>query len=137
MIDAATDAQAAGLARPAERLRQAPHLNLAQHSHEPLATSNRPACLHVRGNGLGDMKMLKLKPDTLGIWNQKNFGPPQLRIGKRYFYCIDSVHKWFESLAATHDLNLDIEKFEELLPSEGKQTKVMDPTNTKSGIIIK
>jgi len=57
MIDAATDAQAAGLARPAERLRQAPHLNLAQHSHEPLATSNRPARLHVRGNGLGDMKV--------------------------------------------------------------------------------
>jgi putative NADPH-quinone reductase len=32
--------EAAGLARPDERLRQAPHLNLAQHANEPIAMFN-------------------------------------------------------------------------------------------------
>jgi len=50
--------EAAGLARPDERLRQAPtHLSLPQHANEPLAMSNSRAGLHVHDNGLGHLEV--------------------------------------------------------------------------------
>jgi len=50
--------EAAGLARPDERLRHAPHLGLPQYANEPLAMSHIRACLHIRENGIGNLEML-------------------------------------------------------------------------------
>jgi hypothetical protein len=50
--------ESAGLARPDEGLRHAPHLSLPQHANETLAMSNSRACLRVRENGIGNLEML-------------------------------------------------------------------------------
>src|SRR6266851_4629537 len=52
MVNAASNAKRQGWLDPDERLRQAPHLRLAQHANEPLAMSNRQGRPHVHENGL-------------------------------------------------------------------------------------
>src|SRR5205807_1613842 len=54
--------EAAGVARPDEKLRQAPHLSLAQHANEPVAMSNSRARPDVHENGLGNLEMGASRP---------------------------------------------------------------------------
>jgi len=80
--------EAAGLARPDERLRHAPHLGLPQYANEPLAMSNSRACLHVRENGIGNLEMLvswPLRIFSMSVGN--DFQQPRGNQETRHFQC--------------------------------------------------
>jgi hypothetical protein len=56
-LDPASYANRRGRHQADERLRQVPHLSLAQHADEPVAISTRRTCIHLRENAVGNLEM--------------------------------------------------------------------------------